>query len=245
MPADLRGRAQTLLCARPASTHAFLLLVDGGKIDPKDVPFDQVRRMLLHNDDTVNRLVEKHWGKVTAETAGDKRARIASIKHILNQGFGDPSKGKVLFQQKCATCHTLFGEGSKIGPDLTGTDRKDRDFLVTSIVDPSAVIRKEYVAYVVTTTNGRLLTGLLADSTPKTITLLDAKNERTILPREDIEDMKASPQSLMPEKILDDLDDQQVRDFFCYVLANEAAAAGALRKSEATTVPATKRDERR
>src|SRR5262249_39626513 len=133
MPADLRGRAQTLLCARPASTHAFLLLVDGGKIDPKDVPFDQVRRVLLHNDDTVNRLVEKHWGKVTAETAGDKRARIASIKHILNQGFGDPSKGKVLFQQKCATCHTLFGEGSNIGPDLTGADRKDRDFLVTSI----------------------------------------------------------------------------------------------------------------
>jgi putative heme-binding domain-containing protein len=116
--------------------------------------------------------------------------------------------------------------------------------LVTSIVDPSAVIRKEYVAYVVTTTNGRLLTGLLADSTPKTITLLDAKNEHTILPREDIEDMKASPQSLMPEKILDDLDDQQVRDFFSYVQANEAAAAGALRKSEAT-VPATKREERR
>jgi type 1 glutamine amidotransferase len=81
-------------------------------------------------------------------------------------------------------------------------------------VDPSAVIRKEYVAYVVTTTNGRLLTGLIAESTPNTLTLLDAKNERTRLSRDEIEEMKPSPQSLMPEGLLDDLTDQEIRDLF-------------------------------
>src|SRR5262249_1684284 len=112
---------------------------------------------------------------------------------------------------------TLFGEGNKIGPDLTGTDRKNREFIITSIVDPSAVIRNEYVAYIVETKGGRLLTGLMAESTPKTITLLDEKNERTLIAREDIEEIKPSPQSLMPEKILDPLDDQQIRDLFSYL----------------------------
>src|SRR5262249_43547904 len=83
MPSDLRSRAQTLLCGRLEWSRQFLQAVDGGKIDPKEVPFDQQRRLLMHKDEQVHRLVEKHWGKITAETPGEKRARMASIKHIL------------------------------------------------------------------------------------------------------------------------------------------------------------------
>ena len=68
-------------------------------------------------------------------------ARINSVLHLLGQGPGHPAAGKELFQKHCATCHTLFGQGEKIGPDLTSVDRKSRSFLVTSIVDPSAIIR--------------------------------------------------------------------------------------------------------
>ena len=145
---------------------------------------------------------------------------------MLGTGTGDLTSGKQLFQSKCATCHTLFGEGAKIGPELTGTDRRDQDFLVTSIVDPSAVIRNEYVAYVVATNNGRVLNGLVAEATPKTVTLVDAKNERTTLARQDIEEMKPSPQSLMPEKLLDDLDDQEIRDLFAYLPERRSLSAG-------------------
>ncbi|HEV3257805.1 MAG TPA: HEAT repeat domain-containing protein, partial [Gemmataceae bacterium] len=217
MPGDLRANAQTLLLSRPGSARQFLQAVDRGRISPKEVPFTQLRQVLLHHDEQLNRLVEKHWGRITPATAGEKRARIASINHILGQGKGDPVAGKQLFQKTCATCHALFGEGNKVGPDLTGTDRKNREFIITSIVDPSAVIRNEYVAYVVATTNGRLLTGLIAEATPKTVTLLDAKNERTLLARDEIEEMKPSPQSLMPEKIVDPFDDQQIRDLFSYL----------------------------
>jgi putative membrane-bound dehydrogenase-like protein len=235
MSSTLRGRAQTLLCSRPASTRAFLTAVDRGTINPKEVPFDQVRRILLHNDREVQRLVEKHWGKIGQAPAGERRARINSVKHMLGTGKGDPRLGKQLFQTKCATCHTLFGEGAKIGPDLTGTDRRDQDFLVTSVVDPSAVIRNEYVAYVVATTNGRVLSGLVADATPQTVTLVDAKNERTTLSRQDIEEMKPSPQSLMPEKLLDDLDEQQIRDLFAYL---QSTGPLPVSHSEKDTVPA-------
>jgi putative membrane-bound dehydrogenase-like protein len=234
MSSSLRGRAQTLLCNRPASARAFLEAVDKGRINPKEVSFDQVRRILLHHDAEIQRLVEKHWGKIGQEPPGQRRARINSVKHMLGTGTGDPYRGKQFFQTKCATCHTLFGEGAKIGPDLTGTDRRNRDFLVTSVVDPSAVIRNEYVAYVVATTNGRVLNGLVTEATPQTVTLVDAKNERTTLARQDIEEMKPSPQSLMPEKLLDDLDEQQIRDLFAYLQGPGPFSAG---NKDKKTVP--------
>jgi putative membrane-bound dehydrogenase-like protein len=229
MPAALRSRAQSLLFSRPASTLKFLLAVDSERIASKEVGPDQLRRIALHHDAQIDSLVEKHWGKFSPATAGAKLARIGNLGGVVlgRGGPGNAVAGKILFEKKCANCHTLFGEGGKIGPDLTGTDRKDRTFLLTSIVDPSAVIRKEYLAYVVSTTNGRLLTGLLAESTPKTVTLLNDKNERTLIPRDEIEAMNPSPQSLMPEGLLDDLEDPQIRDLFTYLQADRPPAVGA------------------
>src|SRR5207248_1603243 len=146
LSADLRGRAQTLLCSRPASTLALLKAVDAGKIDPKEIPLDQLRRVRAHKSEELDKLVEKHWGKVGVETAGEKISRIRSIAGILRGGAGDPVKGKELFTKTCATCHVLFGEGNKVGPELTGADRKNLDLLLMNIIDPSAVIRPEYVA---------------------------------------------------------------------------------------------------
>jgi putative membrane-bound dehydrogenase-like protein len=217
MPGELRGRAQSLLTGRPATALALLKSVDRGAVNPKEIQFDQLRRMLLHKNEQIDHLVEKHWGKLGKESSGAKRARIASIRHMLGQGRGDAVIGKTIFTQKCAICHTLFGEGNKVGPELTGADRRDLDFLVTSIVDPSLVVRKEFMAHVAITTNGRLLTGLIAEATPRTVTLLDSKNERVTLAREDIEELRPSTESLMPEKLLDDLDDQQTRDLFSYL----------------------------
>ncbi len=217
LPAGLRGQAQTLLASRPASALAFLRAVDAGRVNPKEVPLDQVRRLAQHRDERALKIIEKHWGKITPATAGEKQARIRSVLHILNLGKGDAARGKALFTKNCATCHTLFGEGNKVGPDLTGADRKDRELLVTHVVDPSAVIRPEYVAFQVATKDGRTLTGLIVESSPSAITLLNEKNERTVLAREKIEEMAASPVSLMPEKILDPLSDQEICDLFAYV----------------------------
>src|SRR5262249_43454241 len=100
-------------------------------------------------------------------------------------------------------------------------------------VDPSAVIRPEYVAFQVATKDGRSLTGLVVESTPSAVTLVNEKNERTVLARTQIELMEASPVSLMPEKILDPLTDQEICDLFAYLQADgppkEAKAEAELR----------------
>ena len=73
----------------------------------------------------------KHWGKIGQATPGEKRARIAWLRAELGRGAGDAADGKELFTKHCAACHTLFGEGGKVGPDLTTADRKNRDYLLT------------------------------------------------------------------------------------------------------------------
>ena len=73
---------------------------------------------------------------------------------------GDPRAGRALFTKHCAACHKLFGEGGAVGPDLTHANRADRQFLLVSLIDHSAVIRKEYLAWTVQTTDGRVHTGL-------------------------------------------------------------------------------------
>jgi putative heme-binding domain-containing protein len=215
--AGVRGKILALLVGRLPSAKRLVAEVEAGRVKPADVPFDQVRQMRLFNDESLNKSLEKHWGKISPATAGEKTARIVSLGSIIRAGHGDPVTGHALFAKNCGNCHTLFGEGNKVGPELTGADRKNRDFLITQIVDPSAVIRQEYVAYQVVTTDGRSLTGLIAEQSPQTVTLVDEKNIRTVIPRAKIDELIASPVSLMPEKILDPLEDQQIRDLFAYL----------------------------
>lgn len=217
---DLRSRAQTYLLSRPSSALEFLQALDAGKLNAQDVPLDQIRRVVLFDNSEIKKLVVKHWGQVAAPPPGAKVARINSVLHLLGQGRGNPTNGKALFQKHCATCHTLFGEGNKIGPDLTSADRKNRNFLATSIVDPSAIIRPEFMAHSVTTTDGRVLHGVIVERSPAAITLVDAKTDRTTLSQDKVESLEPSPVSLMPEGIVDPLDDQQIRDLFSYLQAD-------------------------
>jgi putative heme-binding domain-containing protein len=139
------------------------------------------------------------------------------LNNDLRAGAGDAGRGKAVFGKLCASCHRLFGEGHEVGPDLTHANRKDRDWLLVSLVDPSAVIRKEYLSYVVVTRGGRTLTGLLAEQTPGHVTLVAANNERTTVARDQVELIEESRVSLMPDDLLKGLKPQELRDLFAYL----------------------------
>src|SRR5678815_4422891 len=94
-----------------------------------------------------------------------------------------------------------FSEGGKVGPDLTHSNR-DREFLLGSLVDPSASIRKEYLAYELTTKDGRILSGVIADQTGGNITLATSTGERTVIPQNQVASLRESAVSLMPEDLL-------------------------------------------
>lgn len=218
----LKPAAVDLLASRADWSVALLKSVDKKSIAPTAITVDQLRQILLHKDKQAAALITKHWGKIAPATAAEKRKRIAATLKLLAKSGGDSARGKPLFEKHCATCHKLHGKGKQIGPDLTGADRKNLTVLMTNIIDPSAMIRQQYITHIVVTAKGRVLTGLLAESNAKTITLLDAKNNRIILERDNIELLKEAPTSLMPEKILKDLDEQQIRDLVQYIQSDKS-----------------------
>ena len=104
----------------------------------------------------------------------------------MRAAAGDKRAGKAIYMKHCGVCHRLFDEGNHVGPELTKANRGDRQALLTNIVDPSSVIRKEYASYVLTTESGQVLTGVLAEQNAASVTLLDAKNQRSArAPRRD------------------------------------------------------------
>jgi putative membrane-bound dehydrogenase-like protein len=217
MNASLRTAARRLLFGRVDWTRVLLDSIDRGRIPAADVQPDELRRVALYNDPDLDGRIRKRWGNIRAGTPEEKLADIRRISNDLRAASGRADRGHELFKKNCATCHTLFGEGNRIGPDLTTANRKDRDYLLVSIVDPSVQIRKEYLAYVVTTNSGRVVSGLILDQSPSSITLVGPKNERTSIPRSEIEEINESPQSLMPERLLDPLKPEDLRDLFSYL----------------------------
>jgi putative heme-binding domain-containing protein len=214
---ELRSKAREALLSHPQAAGALLEAVDAGRIAAADVPLEQLRLVAVHNDARLDELVRKHWGNIQPGTSEEKLATMRRLMNDLRAASGDAVRGKALFGKHCGTCHKLFGEGTEVGPDLTPANRGDRAALLANIVDPAAVVRRQYVNYAITTTAGRVLTGLIADQNAASITILDAKNQRMVLPRDQIEELEPADTSLMPERLLEQLSPQELRDLFGYL----------------------------
>lgn len=221
MKGQVRSKAREVLLSRKEWALAFLKEIDSGKLTPSEIPLEELPRIALLKDRQVDDLVRKHWGNVTGGTPEEKLAVVRRFNNDLRAASGDTTRGHELFTKTCAICHRLFNEGAQVGPDLTGANRKDRDYLLVNIVDPSAVIRKEFLNYNVETVDGQFLTGLIAEQTADRITLLAANNERMTIAREKIKSLQESPVSLMPENLLNGLKPQELRDLFAYLQADK------------------------
>jgi putative membrane-bound dehydrogenase-like protein len=218
LPKPARDRVVSLLCSRASWAGPLLDALAAKTIDRKDLRSQQVLQLVQLGDPALTARVEALWGRVPGPGSPEKVRQIAVIRGILPEGDkGDAARGRPVFKENCAVCHRLHDEGEAIGPDLTGADRGNLDFLLTSLVDPSAEIRKEYQAQTIALRDGRVLTGLVIEETGETITLIDSNRQKTVIPRDQIEDTKPSTVSLMPEGQLDKLREDQIRDLFRYL----------------------------
>jgi putative heme-binding domain-containing protein len=217
LPAAIKPRAREVLFGRKEWARSFLALVDAGKVPPAEVPVEQVRLLALLGDKEIDAAVRKHWGQVKPGTPEEKLAEVRRFSNDLRAGPGDAAKGKLLFAKHCGVCHKLFGEGGAVGPDITNTSRGDTAWLLASVVDPSAVIRAQYVQVAVRTTDEVVRSGIVAEQDGASVTLVDAKGEKARIPRDRIDSIRDLPTSLMPEKLLDALAPQERRDLFKYL----------------------------
>jgi len=216
-PATLQSQLRDILLSRKESARIWLAAVDRGDVPAAATPLEQVRRVALLEDPELDAMVTKHWGKLQATTAEEMLAEVRRLNNDLRAGTGDVLEGREVFIKHCAACHQLFGEGTNLGPDLTSANRQDRDFLLVSLVDPSSVIRKEYVNVVIRTADGRVLTGMPISSDDSAVTLRDAQNKPTTVLAAEIEEMHESPVSMMPANLYRQLSPQELRDLFTYL----------------------------
>ena len=130
--------------------------------------------------------------------------------------FRSASSGRALFTKHCATCHKLFGNGAEIGPDLTGAGRHDMDYLLSNIIDPSAVVTKDFQMTIFNTTDGRTVSGIVTVDNDRIVTVQTA-TEKVTIAKKDIESRKASTLSLMPDGLIQPLSEKERRDLFKYL----------------------------
>jgi putative membrane-bound dehydrogenase-like protein len=221
MPEDVQAAAQSLLTARRTSAARFLEAIEAGTIDSHRVPREVVEKMVLLGDPAIAQVVTRVWGPVKPATSAELHTRIDRLGAVIREGSGIPKPGKKIFDQQCARCHTLFGQGGKVGPDLTTYRRDDLDTMLLNIVNPSAEIREGYVGSVIAITDGRILSGVIVEEDKNVVVLRGADGHEATLPRDAIDTMRPSASSLMPEGLLNEMSAQQVRDLFAYLRSTQ------------------------
>jgi putative heme-binding domain-containing protein len=213
-----RPAAIEVLASRPAFARALLDQVAAGRISRDDITAFHARQILSLGDAALTRRLAEVWGELRA-TAADRRGRIAELKQRLSPATlaaADRSRGRALFDRLCANCHRLHGQGGQIGPDLTGSGRENLDYLLENIVDPGATVSADFRMVIVAMRDGRVLNGLVKAQSPRTLTL-QTQTEALTLDRDEIESVRPSRSSLMPDGLLDPLRSDEVRDLIGYV----------------------------
>ena len=216
------------LVSRPGSAARLFDAVENGGIPRTDVHAYHVQQLLGFKDPSLSKRIQSVWGDVRP-TASDKLALIAKHKASLTPTHlkaADLSNGRRLFAKTCSACHVLFGEGGKIGPDITGSNRANLDYLLENILDPSSIVGKDYRMTVIATTDGRVVSGLIQKETDSAVTLRTI-NDTVVVAKTEIDERKLSELSLMPEGQLNQLTPDEQRDLIAYLgTPNQVALRG-------------------
>lgn len=215
---EARRAALACLASRPAYARELLAAVKAGTVPRADVDAALVRQLRLFKDAELDRDLTATWG-VVRESADATAQEIARWKTLLTPekiAAANTGRGRAVFARSCASCHVLFDAGAHIGPELTGSNRADLDYVLANVVDPNAFIGKDYLLTTVETKDGRTAAGILQRETPTTVTIVNPAETLT-LAREDLKAINRHEVSLMPPGLFTGLTETEVADLIAYL----------------------------
>lgn len=217
-----RGTDRPGVIASLVSRESFAaVLVDAigkGTIAKSELSAFDARQIRSFGNEDLNRRLAEAWGE-TRESPQDRIDAMKNLKETLSSPSEkaiDLSQGRLVYAELCGKCHRMYGEGQVIGPDLTGSNRNNLDYLVENVIDPSAVVSKDYRVSVVMLEDGRVLNGVVVSENDQ-ILLLQSQTERISIPKDSIEAIKQTSQSPMPDGQLNPLTTEQIRNLFAYL----------------------------
>lgn len=214
----VQGQVISALLGRPAWVPKVLENLGNGTLPPSAVSPGTRQALLTSPDAKVRSLAEKAFaGGVNA----DRAKVIAQYQQQLPKA-GDVAKGKAVFAKTCAACHKLDGVGHSVGPDLAALANKSPEYMLAEILDPNRNLDNRYLEYVVNTTDGRTLNGLLANESAAGVTLRQADGKEVTVLRADFDGFKSLGRSLMPEGLEKDVPPAAMADLIAYLTHAQA-----------------------
>ncbi len=214
---DARRAILETLATRESYATALFDALESKTVSAADLPA-YVARSLSHL--LGETFTEKYGMKKLSK---DKEAIIAQYRELATPATladADASKGRLVFQQVCMACHKMYGEGGIIGPDITGSNRADLNYLLLNTIDPSGDIPDAYQMVMITTKSGQLLAGTVTGEDDQKV-VLNMIGQQTVVAKSDIQSRETAPVSMMPEGLLQTLEKQQVLNLFKYLQTKE------------------------
>jgi putative heme-binding domain-containing protein len=238
---ELQPLAIDLIMQREPWARRLLDAVLANKLPKSALNANHLRKILESNDRDALWAVEKAFGKIREERNPEREKVVSEMAVYLREHIGNPHRGQTVFRSFCAQCHTIYGEGAKVGPDLTANGRASFEQLLSNVFDPSLVIGPAYQVTTVVTEDGRNLTGLIAEDNEQRIVIrLPGEGEETV-PRHNVKYTRVSKLSMMPEGIETLLDKKDLSDLFAFLaLDKPPMEAGAKLIPGAPAIPNTK-----
>ncbi len=198
LPPTARPAALQLVLAKSDSAKAFLDAVGKGTLRFDLLALDQRTALASHPDKDISDRAKKLLALGGGLPSPDRQKVIEDLKHLLAKS-GSVETGKKMFTQHCAKCHKYAGEGTQIGPDLTGFAVHPKEELLIHIIDPSRSVEGNFKAYRVVTADERTIIGILGATTGTSVEVIDGEAKRHALAKDDIASLKETDKSLMPE----------------------------------------------
>ena len=211
----VRAAATGVLFARLERISPMLDAIDAGKISPSDVDPARLKQLATGDADASLR---QRAARVLAGAGPRARDEVIAAYRAALELKGDPEKGRTFFRATCAPCHRLEGVGHEIGPNLAAMTNRGAEAILINLLDPNREVTPQYLDYIVETTDGRTLTGILAAETANSITLRRAENVTDTVLRTHIKRMRSGKVSIMPEGLEQQIDVQGMADLIAYVM---------------------------
>lgn len=163
------------------------------------------------------------WGPIDQLPESQQDSYEAYQAMLTNDALqsADLAHGRVVFERTCGVCHRMYGQGGAVGPDLTGSNRTNLDYVLSNVISPGEVMQDDYRMVIVTTRGGRTYIGTVAAENERQVTLRVVGQDTVVLNRSDIQSLEISEQSLMPEGLFGALSDTDVRDMVAYLRTPE------------------------
>ena len=215
---ELQPKAIELLTQRPEWAMPLLEAIGRQEIPSSTLNVNQVQKLLASRDKDLIALVTAKWGSIRADRNPQREQVVADVRKLLQKQHGDAKQGELVFKKVCAQCHKIYGEGQDVGPDISANGRASFDQLLSNVLDPSLVIGASYQARLVTTTDGRSLTGLLVEDSPQRVVLKEQGGKLDTIPRGEVDAITVSKLSLMPEGLEKQLTEKELVDLFEFLL---------------------------